>query len=101
MKFRNCLSMILPMLLLHLFTGCSDNSGEGIENLIPVSGSVGNEVVLYEANPRVFAQSNALAAITTGQSARVCTREIAPGGGKSSGLHSGIGNKRCVVYATQ
>lgn len=65
MKFRNCLSMILPMLLLHLFTGCSDNSGEGIENLIPVSGSVGNEVVLYEANPRVFAQSNALAAITT------------------------------------
>ena len=56
MKFRNCLLMIFSMLLLHLFTGCSDDSGEGMEGLSPVSGNIGNEVVLYEANPRVFAR---------------------------------------------
>lgn len=65
MKFRNCLLMIFAMLLLHLFTGCSDDSGEGMEDLSPVSGNIGNEVVLYEANPRVFARTDALTAITT------------------------------------
>ena len=53
------------MLLLHFFTGCSDNSGEGMEDLTPATGNIGNKVVLYEANPKIFAQTNALAAITT------------------------------------
>lgn len=65
MKFRNYLLMILPMLLLHFFTGCSDNSGEGMEDLTPATGNIGNKVVLYEANPKIFARTNALAAITT------------------------------------
>lgn len=53
------------MLLLHFFTGCSDNSGEGMEDLTPATGNMGNKVVLYEANPKIFARTNALAAITT------------------------------------
>lgn len=42
------------MLLLHFFTGCSDNSGEGMEDLTPATGNMGNKVVLYEANPKIL-----------------------------------------------
>lgn len=62
MKFRHYVWMILPMLLLHLLAGCSDDSGKGTEPE-PVPGVVGNEIVIYEANPKVFARTNALNAI--------------------------------------
>lgn len=63
MKFRQYVWMILPMLLLHLLAGCGDDSGGGTAEPAPVPGGVGNEVVIYEANPKVFARTNALNAI--------------------------------------
>lgn len=36
-----------------------------MEDLTPATGNMGNKVVLYEANPKIFARTNALAAITT------------------------------------
>lgn len=64
MKFRYYLLLILPMLLLHLFAGCSDDSGGGNGEPVPSPGKIGNEVVVYEANPKIFARTNALNAIS-------------------------------------
>ncbi|MCD8184754.1 MAG: alpha-amylase [Bacteroides sp.] len=64
MKVRHYLWMILPMLLLHLLAGCGDDSGGGTGGPDPVPAGVGNEIVIYEANPKVFARTNALNAIS-------------------------------------
>lgn len=61
-KIRTYIQVILPALLLHLFTGCSSNSGS--EPDVPLPTETGNEMVIYEANPKVFARTNALNAIS-------------------------------------
>lgn len=64
MKFRTYIQAMLPALLLHLFVGCSNDSGGGTDNPEPLPTEVGNEIVIYEANPKVFARTNALNAIS-------------------------------------
>lgn len=61
-KFKTYIQVILTALLLHLFTGCSNNSGN--ETDVPLPTEIGNEMVIYEANPKVFARTNALNAIS-------------------------------------
>lgn len=62
-KFGTYFRMILPLLLLHLLVGCSNDSGAGTDHPEPLPTEVGNEIVLYEANPKVFARTNTLNAI--------------------------------------
>ena len=64
MKFRHYLWMIFPMLLLHLFAGCGDDSGGGTTEPSTTPAGVGNEMVIYEANPKVFARTSTLNAIS-------------------------------------
>ena len=64
MKFRYYLLLILPMLLLHLFAGCSDDSGGGNGEPVPSPGKIGNEACAYEANAKIIARTNALNAIS-------------------------------------
>lgn len=63
MKLRN-IKMIVPMLLLPLFAGCSDSSGDEFGEPAGIPAGVINEVVMYEANPKVFAATEALNAVT-------------------------------------
>lgn len=61
-KFRTYIQVILPALLLHLFTGCNNDSGSETDPPLPTEA--GNERVVYQANPKVFARTNALNAIS-------------------------------------
>lgn len=61
-RIMNLKKILLSMLWLPLLTGCSDD-----ENNVPsaqAGAGKGNEYVIYEANPKVFATSGALNAIT-------------------------------------
>lgn len=60
MKLRHYVWTILPILLLHLLAGCGDDAGEG--TVAPPT--TGNEIVIYEANPKAFARQNALNAVS-------------------------------------
>ncbi len=61
---QNYLRTFVPLLLLHFFTWCSSDSGEIVNE--PIVSSLGevNEIVIYEANPKVFSRTDALNAIT-------------------------------------
>lgn len=63
MKYRYYLRLILPMLLLHLLAGCSDNSGGGNEEPLPAPDKAANKSVIYEANPRLFGRTDVLNAV--------------------------------------
>jgi len=64
MTIKNNLILILflALAMLHL-QGCSDSDNESNNIITPVN-VVENEIVMYEANPRVFAQSGAINAIS-------------------------------------
>ncbi len=58
--FKNLLFIIVEVSLLHL-CGCSNETSD--KGPTPPAGSAANTSVIYEANPKLFAQSDALNAI--------------------------------------
>ena len=58
--FKNLLFIIVEVSLLHL-CGCSNETSD--KGPTPSAGSAANTSVIYEANPKLFAQSDALNAI--------------------------------------
>ena len=56
---------VIPMLLLCLFTGCSDSSDDKMGEPEVIPAGVINEVIMYEANLKVFARTGAFNAISS------------------------------------
>ena len=88
----------LLLMLLHLFTGCSNSTDDISKGATAPTANTINEIVMYEANPKSFAQGSAFNGITARlddiKALGVNTLWLMPI--YEEGIKNGIGSPYCV-----